>query len=556
MKSRLLFSLCLALSVSMASCSRDNGIRETLQSVDSLVNEHPDSAFVMMKSIDRGKIRSEADKAQYALLYSKAEYKSGGDLKSDTLINSAVDYYSRRKGDVRYAESLMYRGNALTYMEDYRGAIDCYKKAESAATGSNDYDLLGLINSKIAEVHYHVYSSDSITIDRYRKASYYFDKAADKANYKVCCLKLAVEFVLQRSIDSAIFYLNESLKEAIREKDTNAIIDNMSLMQHVDLLRKDYQSAVAVGRESIQSFGINNVPSSVFENNCIAYAQMKQMDSASHYLELFTKLPQSSLNDNYAKSFYYEGLGDYRKALEYNKKATAISDSLLQARRKANAALFEKIYDYQNVLLENQKLISQHKADVSLAAILGLAALLLIAITVQIIKQKKRIEQKQESLERQLRIKAAYAESAIKELSNNDSDKEKLTELLENKLKTIDKLIEVSYVYEDSPFSPLKKDFYQIMANERMGDGVLKDVRKIVSIKYGNILERLIGIHPELTTEDLDFVSLLLSGFSPDMLCVYYHYSNIDTVYVRKNRLAKKMGLAVPLSEYLNSLIG
>ena len=86
------------------------------------MNEYPDSALTILKSIVQTDLQSEEHRARYALLYSQALDKNYIDLTSDSLINIAVDYYKNRD-DVK-AKFLSYYYNVynltqatLAYME-------------------------------------------------------------------------------------------------------------------------------------------------------------------------------------------------------------------------------------------------------------------------------------------------------------------------------------------------------------------------------------------------------------------------------------------------------
>lgn len=85
----------------LGGCSRQHtDDNSTLLRAEALMESHPDSALSILDSLDRSKLRSESDRAFYALLLVQARVKNRMDDANDSLIHAAVDYYSRT-GDSR-----------------------------------------------------------------------------------------------------------------------------------------------------------------------------------------------------------------------------------------------------------------------------------------------------------------------------------------------------------------------------------------------------------------------------------------------------------------------
>lgn len=79
--------LCLA---SMVSCK--SGQNKVLESAANIVNERPDSAYVLLKKVDLNSLSNGKDKALYALTHAKANMYMGRSLVTDTIIPTAVSF--------------------------------------------------------------------------------------------------------------------------------------------------------------------------------------------------------------------------------------------------------------------------------------------------------------------------------------------------------------------------------------------------------------------------------------------------------------------------------
>ncbi len=80
----------------LGGCSRQHtDDNPTLLRAEALMESHPDSALSILDSLDRSSLRSESDRALYALLLVQARVKNRMDDANDSLIHAAADYYSR-----------------------------------------------------------------------------------------------------------------------------------------------------------------------------------------------------------------------------------------------------------------------------------------------------------------------------------------------------------------------------------------------------------------------------------------------------------------------------
>ena len=126
MKKTVLFPLIL-LSI-VFSCRSETSL--TLDRVETLLLQHPDSALFLLESIPRTGLSSKELDARYALLKSAALDKNYIDVDSDSLIRKAVYYYSGRF-DKRYEMlAWYYHALVLIHANSYAPAIVALEEAE------------------------------------------------------------------------------------------------------------------------------------------------------------------------------------------------------------------------------------------------------------------------------------------------------------------------------------------------------------------------------------------------------------------------------------------
>ena len=100
---------------------------ETLNSIETYIEQNPDSALAMLKGISSDTL-SESDRYYYHFLMVKAKDKAIIDHTSDSLICIVHEYYSENE-TYRYPEVVYYCGRVYNDLGDYPTALNYYQDA-------------------------------------------------------------------------------------------------------------------------------------------------------------------------------------------------------------------------------------------------------------------------------------------------------------------------------------------------------------------------------------------------------------------------------------------
>lgn len=131
------FLLMAVVGLFVWSCTYTSPVAGLLDRAEQELEAAPDSAFVLLDSMDRSLLETPELKARHALLYSLALEKVGVDISSDSIILIAMDYY-RRVGDA----------------ENLARAESCRKRLLARAAQLNPADTLRMQGAKILEERY------------------------------------------------------------------------------------------------------------------------------------------------------------------------------------------------------------------------------------------------------------------------------------------------------------------------------------------------------------------------------------------------------------------
>ena len=353
MKKLLYFALLLALCV--VGCSRKVDSRLVL--ADSLVETRPDSAYVILCSVNPDSLSEGENRALYSLLMSQAMYKCDVRAKNDSLINIAVDYYKSTDNRANYARSLLFKGAVLYEMGEKEEALRFYKQAETVADTSN-YDFIGYVNLRMAEVYTSSYIQNLENISKFKKSLFYYEKSGN-TKYQLSCLAGLSSIYRVVNMDSAYYYMDVMANLA------KTIGDSVKLYSALATKARAYESenkdreAIAIGRPASRFQEKIPLVANVDYDLCKAYAKIGNLDSALYF---FRKLPTKNLSDRerlfklMAETEIALAKNDYKSAFYYNDHSSKLADTIIENARQMELFETEKRFDKSQVELQNLQL--------------------------------------------------------------------------------------------------------------------------------------------------------------------------------------------------------
>lgn len=160
----------LAIAV---SCTHTD---QRLIKADDIMEEHPDSSYMILTGIDTATLPREENRALYALLMTKAMVKNDVKISSDSLISASKTYYESSNNPKYKMQALFY----LSYVNHYNlkrdGQLENAIEAYSLAYELNDPLWIARTTELIADI----YSSNhnhKEAYQHYKEAEEYYAKA-------------------------------------------------------------------------------------------------------------------------------------------------------------------------------------------------------------------------------------------------------------------------------------------------------------------------------------------------------------------------------------------
>ena len=521
MKSKVVLILLLLVA---AGCGANSGLSK-LNDIERLVQERPDSALACLGEIGQGELTGAKEKALYSLLYSIALDKNYIDVKSDSLIRQAADYYSYH-GDVYHRFlTFYYQGRVYENAEQYSAAMDAFLKAGK------------YIGKKIPDKNV---------------ASFYSVKA--RVYYKQFALDMALEETMKSKhfaagLDNPMFYIRNSLDIAalqiVRKDYQKAAEELLSLEKwlkenKIPVPVEYYESRlrIAIGdttetKESI----IDKLES--YASKCDSFSiQPKYLLLAQIYTKTSNINEAEKALDKYhfdpSACSGFEKIQYYSELFELNRAKGRFEEAL-------NAELIyqELIENFHNSVFNNDvRFIEERyknalKAEKSLRLRIGLSllvALLLAGIVALIAVFKKRADSYKRA------VSEAQSEyKFITEMMDDGHGHGELKDTLEKRIKTLR-----PYLYSDK-FSPnvfaSRKDIEHIDEGRKE---LLRSVGMVYALSYKDFVSRLLDYG--LTAEEVGLCALYVSGYSLKEMNDYLHTGSI--IHINGN-IRKKIGPSI-----------
>lgn len=495
---------------------------------DSLMEEYPDSALVILESIFSPQKMPRADRALYALLLTQARHKNYIALEDDSLIKTAVEYYGDRKKSVRAAKAHYYwgafyreKGYTSSAVEEYLAAIRLMPVRD---------EFLALIYDNLAECYEEDYLY-SVASEAFRQA-YQILKGESGQTYPL--RGIARMCLLQNKKDSALYYYQEALDYALVQQDSNligAIYHDFAMVYNE---KKDYVQANKYVSKAIKIQGQEAV------NTILSKAQimlnLNELDSAGYFF-------QKNIDrlDIYGKAVCYDGMyqiakkkGEWKTATENMDIYKILYDSI---QTTTDNVELNRLMD-KHQLEEHKRLLSEHTKNLIFcfaATFISLMIICVFSFMWNDRRRKKRYIALQDELTQNRVDNMLLKEEEVSESNNAEDINKKRTELTERQIQLCVDMLKTTDCYDK--LEALEK-LNPIQLKEVRG--LRKEIRSTISTAFVDVMENLKGRYPALTGDDVYYCVLSLLYCSRNVIMELMGATS-DALKTRKNRIKNKL---------------
>lgn len=528
-------------------CGCRRSVDPVLAAADSLMEEHPDSAYMILSGMDHKKLTNDEDMALYGLLYTQSRDKNYLTLEDDSLIGYSVKYYKDMDDPDHLARSYYFLGRVLYKQARYAGAIVCYQKSLELAEKLKDYYLAGMSCRGIADIYNKTYnSSDEVRFAEKELEYMRLSERQPYLNYALTDLARA----LYISRDSG--RMNEVLsaaEDSARSYGDPYLLNEVKRLKGFSLIReKDFEAACPLMANICEG------PYAEEEDSLLLALTLSRSGRADEAMMVLSCLG----NDTAAKLYHtvryniHKCNGDYRQALAEFEYVDSMADQSLRA--GVSHALSSSLSDYFEI--DRRAVMAELQTSRNILTIIGLLAFIVVAglslgIGLIVSSNRRRLEEK-------MRVAESLRLELETQRKNSLKDEEDKRLLLTDNFQVLEDFGRIMMENPDSKKALRKaSEAVSRFLDElyEWGDRT-KELERKVDMAYDGLFSDFRKDMPGL--KDADYLLYLYSilHVSIPTISIILKEPKIESVYNRKRRLKDKIKLleATKSERYLKYL--
>lgn len=547
----LLMLVAFIVASVTVSCGSNTDIDRQLTKAEEVIDQHPDSAYMMLKGIDKEALSTRTDKARYALTHAKANMYMGRSLVTDTIIPFAINYYKDNGDTTAYIESVIAQAYHLR-------SVDLKEKAfhliDSVATSMPDniqknlnQELLGFTFSD---------KDYSRSLDIIEHQIGLADNNNERLNFEI--KKITPLVALGRSSDAVA--LCDSLFDLPEAPETGSaewLYLRVNYAAALGERRETSAKAVAILKDAIER--MKGAPAEKLAEFYVPMINLQlnsgNLTEATEYADMIDRMNVDIfLNDPVAATYleFLKIVLDYEHsgALSLSRLSNTahslrrVSNDLETKRQERDDAL-ETSYDLSR---RNYELTIERQRMWLLIVAVMFVALALIGV-IYLIAHRRR----QRLIEAEERIEALEQLSKAAAVSSTD-DKQALLK------KALLQQIGIIRTFAESPTTQNQEALRKISNvgnSESISDTLVnwQELYPIIDELYDCFHTKLLNDYPGVFSErEIQILCLLRADFSTKEIGVLIQQTS-NSIYVSKTSIRKKLNLP-PKDDFIAFLTG
>lgn len=542
---RKLFTI-LIVTITAISCGKIKDAHNTLNDIETFINERPDSALTILDSFDTSLLDHKSVWAHHSLLHAQAKDKCYIDETNDSLMTQVVNYYEGKRDKEKLFKSYYYLGRIQYNAGDYAASMLSYTKAEHMINDIDDNLSKGLLFAQLGLLNQD-YKDYSKALEAYQAAYICYEQAGMikhlmQAKYSIADIYREMKLydeseqlfteVMDWSFNNNLIYLCQlCVNSLITMYDE---IDNRN--KSADLVSSKYASLFANSIHIIRAKALELAYNG--DHNAIEIMH-KDVDRLAISLK-------DTLNNRYYMALIYKLLGKHQEAMSEQQFLYHIQDSLLTISLKYPLLSVKNKYlksEYENAQLR----IKANRTKLSFICVFIVVVLILVTFIFRNhIKAKdfeiSRYVEVADDLERSLIRKRKELEKMAKEAGQTDKQLKESAAFISNMFSKQYELLNklTSTYYETHGCNKDKEAIYKYVSREieslSSDKKAIQQLEDLVNLYRGNIMALIRQELPSLTEMEFRLLCYFCAGFSAKAISIFTG-DTTNNIYVKKSRI-------------------
>lgn len=527
---KFLPAILLSGLILMVSCTSYQ-VKRQLNDIESYIQDRPDSALSVLENIDRDNLRSQKNKAYYALLHAMALDKNYINVTDDSLARTALNYFEKWGPKKYKARALYYLGLSKYYDNKFSDAIIFFTQSEDIARESLDslYIAFSLVGQ--ADVYNQIYN-DAEEIECLKEAVKIFQNLSTDYYEYATKSRLGDAYIGCSDFDSSERILAELLDS---NKYDNLYALTLNRYAYLQMVKEPQNPELASKYYSLanEEYSGNLMTVRDYWAWATALSMTGEKEQSQELISQLEVIDTTSSSD-YWKYFISKGEGDYISALHNLEKSSKKESKYVVQALGQSLALTQRDY------YEAQSDLAHYKIKIRTLITLITIALTVLLIVILFVVIASRIRKYKEEKEKYIQ----YVEEMTRQLNEIQKEevpslKRKYLELYKKKLANLRVLCD-TYLQFQGRDNAEKMMYSRVVAmvNELKVD--MQDHLKLEAMLDEDLNGVMAALRREVKMKEIDYIifAYIALGFDATTISRLIDTS-VNTVYIRKSRIKK-----------------
>ena len=489
----------------------------------------------VLQTIDTDELSGDEERAKHALLLSMALDKNVIDKTDFEVLKPAIDYYEDNGTATDKLRTRFYQGRIYQNTGNDAAALECFVKAISEGSESDDILTKARIYFNRGSIYYSLYEWDSF-IETNKTAASYFKQAGRHHSYVHCLILIVNGYTLKNEPENALPYIDEC--KQLREIMSFPLLCGFysSYITYLEDCGTDAEIKDVI-KEYLNTIPVENIDWLTLAN---AYIKLGQYEDALQAIEQYKNSTKASEELKYKalKSDIYERLGRYEESLRAWKEYMVVSDSTTWAIMQQDTKFVEERHNLE--MAKAQETDAKNKRTIAImACVIALIGSLLVIMIIrrrlQITRAKNRELEVEKQRYEQLYADAVAERDALTKMVEDLNVRDEAKAVIKARLDVLNKVIISQITGTTSANKKAYEELESLLANR---EGFIESTRLAIE---GNNPEFITALKQRgLTDEEINICCLYAIGLKGKDIKAY---TNQSRHYNQSADIRHKLGL-------------
>ena len=540
---------CMAL---MVACSSREALR-SMERAEQLLEDAPEDALRVMEGVDSEALRTEEDRARYALVYSEACYYSYIDVDVDTLTQSMMRYYLESDDHNQRARAMFQHAVVAYNGGELAEAIVALTEAEESLAKCANRKLEGAVQ----RLKGNIYSEGCLYLnayDAYVAAREIYAELGLEEHVQFLDYDIGGTLIQLRRMEEAKVTLERVLDYAIGAEDANLVCAVAHELLDLSIYLDDYDMC----REYVELFEREGVLLYGEPHFVCAKAMLVAHDGGLEEALALVDEAEAMEDDlewadvEYARYIIHRNVGDGEGALYWQEQSVNAQDEMLLQviEQPVLNVEVEKLRSDLDAELRERELVRERNAMIYVVV-----AVVVVAVVVALgLYARYRIRRKDSEI-------ASYIETI--ESLRTDIERiprdmaSSITALYRDRFSELNELCDIYYDHSGSSrhkslvFNKVLETIETIKGDSSRID----ELGAMVDNYRDNALQRLKSVLPRISERDYRVALYAFAGFSNRAIALFIDSDPVAVSKIKYNIKSKLKGVEAADCEQLIALL-